>query len=474
VGSSRRAFLKGTLGVAGASVLGAGLPAAAEAAARHPAPKPRPAPAPPPLPNPKASGIEHVVVVMMENRSFDHLLGWLPRSRGIQAGLSYPDPHGNRVATWHANQLNGCGYLDPDHSYQGGRMQYAGGKMNGFLTDTANDRYAVSYYEAADRPFMSSLVRAYTTCDNYFCSILGPTYPNRFYQHSAMTDRLSNTTTTSTLPTIWDRLNHSGGPTGKYYFSDVPFLALWGSKYLPIAGHYAEFLSDAQQGTLPNVSFVDPRFEDEGSGTSGDDHPLADLRAGDAFLSEIFHAVSTGPAWDKTVLVINYDEWGGFFDHIPPPRVTAAVPRGAQPHTSVDKDQDRAGRVLLGLRVPAIVASPFTKGNVSAPRIAPAVYDHTSVLKLIEWRWGLAPLTARDASKLAYDPGNLATALNFSRPDPKVPAGIPQLGPFVPAACSSHAPAVSGAAAPAPHVSHPRTDDSWAALRASGLMKGWT
>jgi phospholipase C len=472
VAVSRRAFVKGALGASGALILGSRLaqPDAVGAATITPSAAPLA-----PLPTPASSGIEHVVVVMMENRSFDHFLGWLPNANGRQAGLSYPDPSGALHATYHQHQMNGCGFRDPDHSYAGGRLQYNGGKVNGFLADPANDAYAISYYTAADRPFMSALALNFTTCDHYFCSILGPTYPNRFFQHSARTDRLDNTTTISSMPTIWDQLNQPGGPTGRYYFSDLPFLGLWGPKYLSIADHYAQFLADASAGRLPNVSFIDPRFEDEGSGTSGDDHPLADIRAGDAFLSEVFHAVSSGPQWDRTVLVVNYDEWGGFFDHVVPPRVTAAVPVGASPGSGVDTDLDRAGRVLAGFRVPCIVASPFTKGTPARPSVTHGLYDHTSVLQMIEWRWGLKPLTQRDASSLSTDPGNLARALRFGRPDPTVPA-LPSLAPFVSAGCvasvpGGSAPAPTPSAAPTTSTSSER--DTWAALKASPLMAGW-
>jgi phospholipase C len=409
-----------------------------------------------------------VVVLMMENRSFDHFMGWLPNANGRQAGLSYPDLSGARHPTYHQHQLNGCGYRDPDHSYAGGRLQYNGGNVNGFLTDPANDAYAISYYTAADRPFMSSLALNYTTCDNYFCSILGPTYPNRFFQHASQTDRLDNTTTISTMPTIWDQLNQPGGPTGRYYFSDVPFLALWGSKYLPVAAPYGHFLADAAAGKLPSVSFIDPRFEDEGSGTSGDDHPLADLRAGDSFLSEVFHALASGPQWSSTVLVINYDEWGGFFDHVVPRRVTAGVPPGTSPSHGVDTDLDSAGRVLTGFRVPCIVASPFTKGNPSHPSVAHGLYDHTSVLKLIEWRWGLKPLTRRDASNVSTDPGNLVGALNFRKPDVTLPA-VPNLTPFVSAGCLASVPEVGGSPAPAPTADR----DTWASLKRLAHASGW-
>jgi len=430
----RRTFVKGALGASGAVLFGAvgGAAAAAGDAGQ--------AGAAAALPEPTKSGIEHVIVVMMENRSFDHFLGWLPHADGKQAGLSYADPQGTQQATFHQTQFNGCGFTDPDHSYGGGRLQYNGGKMDGFLTDTANETFAISYYTAKDRPFMSKLAQAYTTCDRYFCSILGPTYPNRFFQHAAQTDRLDDAFTKSTLPTIWDQLNQSGGPTGRYYYSDVPFTALWGGTYASISFPFATFLSDTAAGTLPNVSYLDPKFAGEGNGTSADDHPLADIRAGDAFLSQVFHAVASGPGWDKTVLVINYDEWGGFFDHVAPHRITAGVPVGAAPTSGVDTDLNAEGKVLSGFRVPCIVVSPFTRiGAKQTAAVTHNFYDHTSVLKLIEWRWGLQPLTQRDASHAPTDPGNLATALNFSHPVVKVPK-LPVLAAFTPTACGATTP----------------------------------
>ncbi len=432
------------------------------------------------LVRPGRSGLEHVVVVMMENRSFDHFLGWLPGADGRQGGLAYPDPSGRLHRTFKQHQLNGCGFKDPDHSYGGGRIQYDGGRMDGFLLDTANDSYAISYYTHADRPFMGTLARHYTTCDRYFCAILGPTFPNRIFQHAGQTDRLENTFTASTLPTIWDQLNRPGGPTGHYYYSDLPVLALWGSKYLSISSPVSQFLADAAAGTLPNVAFVDPAFAGEGSGVSDDDHPLADIRAGDAFLSRLFHAVSSGPAWERTVFVINYDEWGGFFEHVPPPRVTAGVPVGASPSSGVDQDLDAKGRVLLGFRVPCIVASPFTNVRAGNPPVAHRVFDHTSVLKLIEWRWRLDPLSRRDASRSQRDPGNLSTVLDFANPDPTVPSNIPDLPPFVPTACPAPAPATMSAAAAgrAQHAdlapsSGSADNETWAGLQRSGLLAGW-
>jgi phospholipase C len=131
--------------------------------------------------------------------------------------------------------------------------------------------------------------------------------------------------------------------------------------------------------------------------------PHADLRKGEIFLRQVVTALANGPDWSKTVLVINRDEWGGFFDHVVPPRVIAP--------NAVDTDLVD-GKVLLGCRVPVVVVSPFTRGNPDKPRIDFLVYDHTSVLKLIEWRWQLAPLTSRDASN---EIANLVHALDLNQ-----------------------------------------------------------
>jgi len=380
-----------------------------------------PAPSPGTLPPPQQSGIEHVVVVTMENRSFDHFLGWLPGADGKQAGIQFTDSAGAAHATHPlAPDFTGCPHADPDHSYNGARTEYDGGKMDGFLRAGSNDVFSLGYYAEQDLPFLSALARNYTTLDRCFCSILGPTFPNRFFLHSANTDRVTDTIDLTDLPTIWDRLA-AAHVDGKYYYSNVPFLAFWGPKYVGITASYAQFLSDASSGKLPAVSFVDPEFTIQDLDAANDDHPHSDVRRGDAFLAQTFHALASGPAWSSTVLIVTFDEWGGFFDHVPPPR---AAPPSGDPDTDVVN-----GKVLLGFRVPVVIASPFSVGNTQAPRVQTAVFDHTSILKLIEWRWGLQPLTARDASS---DVGNLALALNFSSPN----ASVPELPS--PAAPASH------------------------------------
>jgi len=375
------------------------------------------------LPPPTQAGFEHVVVVMMENRSFDHFFGWLPGANGQQTGLSYRESSGVSHSTHAlAPDFQGCGFLDPGHSYSDGRVQYHNGACDGFLFDgsdadpdngkpnQANDIYAIGYYVQSDLAFLGAAGPAFSVCDNYFCGIMAETYPNRFYMHAAQTDRLENNTTTSTLPTIWDRLADKG-LSGRYYFSDLPFLGLWGTKYVNISKPVSQFLVDAANGTLPNVAFIDPRFEDEGSGTSQDDHPHADIRNGEAFLNQIYDAVRNSPNWSKTVLIINYDEWGGFYDHVPPP--TAPIPPASAAAGDVD------GR--LGFRVPCVVISPYARRNY----VAHGQYDHTSILKMIEWRFGLPPLTVRDSTA-----NNLAEVLNFASPDVLAPAFTVPTGPF--------------------------------------------
>ncbi|EEF58693.1 alkaline phosphatase family protein [Pedosphaera parvula] len=348
------------------------------------------------LPPPGFSGIEHIVVVMMENRSFDHYLGWLPDADGRQAGLSYPDRDGNLQPT-HALSPDdhGCNHPTLDQSYRGGRIKHEHGACNGWLLTGNNDAYALGYYRQRDLAFLGQAAPAWTVCDRYFAPIMAETYPNRIYQHAAQTDRLSDTPEPCSLPTIWDRLAEHD-LKGRYYFSDVPFLALWGSKYLSITRTFNRFLEDCAGGALPQVSLVDPRLLGESLDVSGRGNPHTDVHSGEVFLNTVYNAVTTSPNWASTVLIVNFDEGGGFFDHVSPP--PAPIPEADK--TAGNQDG------LRGFRVPALVIAPWSRRG----GIAHGVYDHTSILKMIEWRWHLAPLTARDATA-----NNIAEVLDFSR-----------------------------------------------------------
>jgi phospholipase C len=351
------------------------------------------------LPRPGHSGVDHIVVVLMENRSFDHYLGWLPGAVGKQAGLKYADDKGTMHPTHHLTERQGCGFNDPDHSYQGGRTQLNHGKVDGFRKGD-NDDLAIGYYTKSDLPFYGALVDQSTVFDHWFCSILSSTYPNRFYTHAGRTDRSSNTTTTSTLPTIWDRLA-TAGVSANYYFSDLPFLALWGEKYVPISRPVDTFFAQAAAGTLPAFSYLDPFFLGEGQGGSNDDHPHADILRGQAFLSNVVNAITASPLWESTAVIITYDEWGGFFDHVVPPVLPDVPPTDGFDHKQA------------GFRVPAFVISPFARRG----RIDQHVYDHTSILKFVEWRFGLPSLAPRDKAAR-----NLAHALDFAHPRNAAPS----------------------------------------------------
>src|SRR5215510_1611875 len=451
MGSNRRKFIKDIATASGAAVLST-LPGAKTLAREldhHSL-----------LPSPSSSGIDHIVVVMMENRSFDHLFGWIPGANGKQAGLSFKDANGIPHATHHLfGDFTGCGHPDPDHSYAGGRIQYDNRKMDGFLVDAVNDSYALGYYTEPDRPFHNALARHYTVCDKYFCSILGPTFPNRMFSHAAQTDFLSNTFTLSVLPTIWDRLAVAG-VSASYYFSNLPFLGLWGPKYVSISHTYAQYLIDAASGNLPAVSFVDPRFTVADLGEGNDDHPHADIRAGDAFLAQTFSALANGPLWERSLFVITYDEWGGFFDHVPPPRVAAG--------NAVDTDIV-GGETLLGFRIPVCIASPYSFSRrgldegEQMPHVVNSIFDHTSVLKFIEWRWELSPLTPRDASR---DITNLAHALDFNHPNFSVPQ-LPQPTAPPPVPCTPLESVKSGASL------LEEDEEGWTGLIRSGLLDSW-
>ncbi|HEX9065478.1 MAG TPA: alkaline phosphatase family protein [Streptosporangiaceae bacterium] len=407
-----------------------------------------------------SAGVEHVVILMMENRSFDHFLSWLPGADG-RHDMTYLSADGNVYPNYPlAPDFQGCGYSDPDHSWEGFLIQHNFGKMDGFLqrptapagnpgvTLAAANTFPVGYYtnfhhdgrrkQAPDLPVIGALAENYAVLDRYFCSFAGETFPNRFYQHAARTDRDHNTSVISALPTIWDHLspvpNTQGIPTGGYFFRDLPFLALWGLKYFPFWHPFApgdtdalgipvttpSFLDTVAQGNLPNVSFIDPAFDTEGNGTSADDHPLADIRLGERFIADAYHALADAGYLDNTVLMVTFDEWGGFFDHVPPPQVIDDTNPADVDHTG-DGPNPVDGQLIpdytqLGFRVPAIIVSNLVRPGV----VHHGPFEHTSTLRLIESVFGLPALTARDANA-----ENLADVLTGERRRPVRPGTIP-------------------------------------------------
>jgi phospholipase C len=379
------------------------------------------------FPSPSKMPIDTFVVLMMENRSFDHYFGWHPDADGKNAGLSYPDDQGAMHPTHSlAPDFQGCGFEDPDHSWEGGRTQFDGGKLDGFRK-SPNDDYALGYYNKADIPFIPAVADAYTLYDRYFCSLLGPTWPNREYMHSATSGgNKENADPQDAVTginggglykweTIWDRMIAKGLSVA-YYFSDLPFIGIFGSRYLGIIRPVSQFYADAAAGNLPNLAFVDPMFLDGGGGDglSGDEHPHGDIRIGQAFMSDIVHAFISSPQYRRGALFVNYDEWGGFFDHVAP----RLVPDDRQ---SSDPNENFG---ITGFRIPGVTISPYTrKGGVSHMTVT-----HESILKLLSYRFGLGYLNKRhryasnigrsfDWEKPDFDPPSL--------PDPGVPAVAP-------------------------------------------------
>jgi phospholipase C len=407
---SRREFLQRTAAGAGlAASLGLILDpdtVVAQAARRQHAVK---------LPAPKDLPIDTFVVLMMENRSFDHYLGWLPGADGRQAGLTFTDPHGAEHGTHRlVDFYQSCGFLDPDHSWDGGRIELAGGRMDGFLK-SASDTFAIGYYTEHDLPFTPYNAKAFTAFDRFFCSLLGPTYVNREYMHAAQSyGEIDNVIPASPThgelgfpdTTIFALLK-SRGIDSRYYYTDLPISALWGVPGLKRSTQVQLFYEMAAAGKLPPVSFVDPGFLGEDQGVSGDEHPLADVRVGQAFMADVVQAFMESPQWKRGALFCVYDEWGGFFDHVRPPRVPDLR---ASSNLSVDFGQ-------MGFRIPAVLVSPYARrGHVDH-----GIYGFESILKMIRYRFGLPPLTPRDLYA-----NNIAYAFDFGSPPRLEPPDLPK------------------------------------------------
>jgi phospholipase C len=403
----RRDFLARTAALAGSAGLATLLPAdtlVAAAAGRQAKG----------LPSPRNMPIDTVVVLMMENRSFDHYFGWYPHADGKNTGLSYKDAEDKRVPTHNlGHNYQGCGFRDPDHSWDGGRFQYHRGQMSGFVKGnkdgTGSDSFAAGYYLEKDIPFIPYAAKAYTLYDRWFCSIMDSTYPNRHYQWGAQDGGTQGNALPPSKPqpgytweTIFDRaLAH--GLTAKYYASDLPFAALYGQRGISWTHKVQEFYADAQAGRLPNIAFVDPAFIGEDQGTSGDEHPHGDVRVGQAFMSDVVHAFMESPQYRRGVLFVDYDEWGGFFEHVRP----RLVPDGREDHKHLFNDWG-----FTGFRTPGVAVSPFSrKGGVNHMQVT-----HESILKLISYRFGLGFLNRRHRYA-----SNIARSLDFDHPRYELP-----------------------------------------------------
>ena len=323
----------------------------------------------------------------------------------------------------------------PYNTWLAGKVSFAGGKMDGFVKSQSGP-VAMGYYDSTLMPFVNSLARTFPVCDNYFSSVMAQTYPNRrfMWAGTAMGEVDDDATEPSKPPngTIIEQLNTHNISWKNYHSSSSPasylvwlyLLGLPAAQGSSRAVDISNFYTDAAAGTLPAVSFVDPDF-----GTQSEENPQ-DVQYGDQFMSQVINAVMSSPQWPSTVLVWTYDEGGGYYDHVPPPRAVkpdhvAPKPKSGQPHGNP------FGR--YGFRVPSGVVSPFAKPNY----VSHVVYDHTSILKLIETKWNLPALTYRDAQahnlldtlKLTGTPAFLTPPTLAAPADPSVLSGCLSTGP---------------------------------------------
>lgn len=376
--------------------------------------------------------IKHVVVLMLENRSFDSLLGMLYAPDDRFDGLT-----GTERNTWHkpggAEQPEvvwtspdmtpaaAC-VPDPDPGELFGdiRMQIHGlgadgqpgasaATMGGFVDnymrqppadpklDPAPDPAAVMHYFTPKQvPVISRLARAFGVSDRWHASAPCQTWPNRFFAHAATANGYVNNAPTHfpyVMDTVFNRLQ-GVKRTWRVYFHDIPQSASLSMLWADIPTHFRffqqDFARDAAAGALPAYSFIEPRyFTNTGLGLVPNDmHPPHNVSHGEALVAAVYNAVRGGPAWKNTLLVVTFDEHGGCYDHVAPP--TATPPGGPTP--------DGFDFGSFGVRVPAVIVSPYVPaGSIIRPP-GPVPFDHTSIIATLRKLFGFAPLTARDAA----------------------------------------------------------------------------
>ncbi len=333
-------------------------------------------------------GIDHVVLVMMENRSYDHLLGARALEGlggdGLATGMTNLGLDGAAIAPYPA-ELGAMCVPDPPHSWDSAHEAFAGGGNSGFVTahqrrygGATSYRHPMQYLTRAHAPVTWALADRYAVCDRSFCSVMGPTWPNRLYWHTGTSGGLMVNEVPPggvSWPSIHHRLDEAG-VDWRYYYSTLPVIALLTS--LDKTGRlflYDDFLADAANGRLAPVTYLDPGFD------VNDDHPPLHPAYAQQFLASVYVALAASPRWDRTLLIITYDENGGFYDHVPPPTVP----------------DERPGFQQLGFRVPTLVIGPHVGAGVSS-----VVRDHCSALAHLERHFGLTPLNARVSAANDY------------------------------------------------------------------------
>ncbi|MGH9078674.1 MAG: alkaline phosphatase family protein [Acidimicrobiales bacterium] len=401
---SRRAVLGGALAGAAIGLLPASASATERSASRMKKPRPGALPNPSALPGTdQIPQIKNIVCVMMENHSYDNILGMMQgRGDGFTldgngsptASNPWPkkstDPPPFKNAEVHAFPMpNPCQEQhQPFNTWEAAHVSFHGGRNDGFVKSQSGP-VSMGFVEPAVMPFTNSLAATFPVCDRYFCSVMAQTYPNRRYLMGGTSLGLIVDTLNTDKPpngTIFEALN-TYDISWRNYYSSLPSALIW--TYLggapgigPNLVNISNFFSDAAAGTLPAFSLVDPDF-----GKQSEENPQ-DVQFGDQFLATVVNAVMASPQWSSTLLVWCYDEHGGYYDHVPPPK--AVKPDSVAPALAATDHPGSFNR--YGFRVPAGVVSPYARPNY----VSHVVHDHTSVLKLIETKWNLPALTYRD------------------------------------------------------------------------------
>lgn len=355
--------------------------------------------------------IQHVVVLMMENHSFDNLFGMLGRGDGFTLGrdglptATNPYPNGQIQHAFHMPTT--CQLPDtPSQEWLASHNAYDDGAMDGFVRTpisisdpTIVGGVAMGYWTGGDLPFTYSLANTFPIGDRWFSSVMSQTYPNRRYliagTSAGMVDDggVSQANLPEPAPngTIFTLLDAHGISWENYVFSyptgATPELFAANDQATEALHHKPldDFFADAASGSLPAYSLIDPDYS-----TQSQENPQ-NIVVGEALIAQVVHALGESPLWPSTLLLLMYDEHGGYYDHVPPPR---AIPPDAIPPVVQPGEQPYDGFARYGFRVPSVVVSPYAKRH----HVSHVLYDHTSVLAFVERKWNLPAFTYRDAN----------------------------------------------------------------------------
>jgi phospholipase C len=351
------------------------------------------------------AGIETIVVLCMENRSFDHCLGSLRLVEGrtdidgLTGTESNPDRDGNPVGVYRIGELITA---DPPHNWVAVHRQWNNGANDGFVQAHAgafqND--VMGYRLREQLPVTYALADAGAICNRWFSACLGPTWPNRAYLHAGTSRGMQQDLPMLFLsPTIWERLA-GAGLGGMNYYHDIPWVLGAFGQTTGVAP-VERFFEDAAAGTLPPLAVIDPAFF---GGGANDDHPTHDSVLGQALVASVVAALGASPQWNRCLFVLTYDEHGGFFDHVAPPALSTQI-------------EPEAEFGSLGFRVPSVVIGPHVRRGCAVN----TVLEHSSVLATVSRRFGLEPLNSRVAAATdlssCIDPRYFAAPL----PPPQIP-----------------------------------------------------